>query len=164
MESAEKILAAPDIYLILTGVVMGTAARLFNLKVDFRQVPSFPSAYLNTIFLGFVASCLGAIAIPAILSKDFAAITFLTVAIQQFREVRKMEQESLRALEHSEYVQRGSVQSRIAKTLNQKYYFAYHPLVTGLHEALRQRDADSNGAAGAGFGPIPLLLYQGKNR
>ncbi|BAL01064.1 hypothetical protein OBV_38650 [Oscillibacter valericigenes Sjm18-20] len=75
-----KMLRTADITMIVTGVVMGTAARIITLKVDFRQVPTYPSAYFNNVVLGLIASALGAIAIPAILAKNYASVTFLTVA------------------------------------------------------------------------------------
>ena len=95
-------LSISDISTIVTGIIMGTMARLITLKVDFRQVPSYPGAYFNNIVLGIIASALGAVAIPAVLSRDFVSITFLTVAVQEFREVRTAERESLEKLEHTE--------------------------------------------------------------
>lgn len=125
-----KSLSITDIYIIVTGIIMGTTARIVTLKADFRQIPSYPSAYFNNIVLGLIASALGAIAIPAILAKDFAAVTFLTVAVQQFREVRTTERESLGKLEHTEYVKRGEAYiDGIAKTFESRYYIS---LVTAL--------------------------------
>jgi len=37
------------------------------------------------------------------MTKNFVAVTFLTFAIQQFRDVRKAERESLKDLENTEY-------------------------------------------------------------
>lgn len=123
-------LSLNDIYLIVTGIVMGTAARLVTLKVDFRQIPSYPSAYFNNIILGLIASALGALAIPAILAKDYTAVTFLTLAVTQFREVRQAESESLGKLEHTEYVQRGEAYiDGIAKTFESRNYIS---LITAL--------------------------------
>ncbi|HEX3027415.1 MAG TPA: YIEGIA domain-containing protein, partial [Clostridia bacterium] len=75
-----KYLNEPDLYIIIAGVIMGTLARFFTLRVDYRQIPTYPSAYFNNIVMGFIASALGAIAIPAVLTGDFVSITFLTVA------------------------------------------------------------------------------------
>lgn len=58
-----KVLSAADITLIVTGIIMGTTARIITSKVDLRQVPTYPSAYFNNIVLGLIASALGAIAI-----------------------------------------------------------------------------------------------------
>ena len=129
METAVS-LSINDIYVIITGVVMGTAARLITLKVDLRQIPSYPSAYFNNIILGLIAAALGAIAIPAILAKDFVSVTFLTVAVQQFREVRNIERESFEKLEHTEYVQRGDAYiDGISKTFESRNYIS---MITAL--------------------------------
>lgn len=139
META-KMLSAADITLIVTGIVMGTAARIITLKVDFRQIPTYPSAYFNNIVLGLIASALGAIAIPAILDKNYASVTFLTVAVQQFREVRKAERDSLEKLEHSEYIQRGAAYiDGISKTFESRSYIS---LVTALLTVLAMKLAD----------------------
>ena len=136
META-KVLSAADITLIVTGIVMGTTARIITLKVDFRQVPTYPSAYFNNIVLGLIASALGAIAIPAILDKNYASVTFLTVAVQQFREVRKAERDSLEKLEHSEYIQRGAAYiDGISKTFESRSYIS---LVTALLTVLAMK-------------------------
>jgi len=123
-----------DIYIITTGVIIGTIARLITLKVDFRQIPSYPTAYFNNIFLGFVASTLGAVAIPALLAQDFVAVTFLTVAVQQFRDVRISERDSLGKLEHTEYTQRGEAYiDGISKTFESRNYIS---LITSLTAVL----------------------------
>jgi hypothetical protein len=125
-----KALNSEEIYIITTGIVMGTIARLITLKIDFRQIPSYPAAYFNNIFQGFVASTLGAVAIPALLVRDFVSVTFLTVAVQQFREVRITERESLGKLEHTEYTQRGDAYiDGIAKTFESRNYIS---LITAL--------------------------------
>lgn len=125
-----KSLSPADIYLIVTGIVMGTAARLFTMRVDMRQIPTYPSAYFNNIIQGFIAAALGAVAIPAILARDFAAITFLTVAVQQFRDIRAGERESLEQLERTEYVKRGEAYiDGISKTFESRNYIS---LITAL--------------------------------
>ena len=129
-----KSLSVNDIYIIVTGIVMGTVARLTTLKVDFRQIPTYPSAYFNNIVFGFIASALGAIAIPAVLAKDFTAITFLTLAVSQFREIRTAERESLEELEYSEFAERGDAYiDGIAKTFESRNYIS---LVTAVFTVL----------------------------
>lgn len=140
MEAA-KLLSANDIYLIITGIAMGTLSRLITLKVDFRQIPTYPSAYFNNIVLGIIASALGAIAIPAILTQDFTAVTFLTLAVQQFRESRTTEQESLSKLENSSYTQRGNAYiDGISKTFESRSYLC---LVTALSTVLTMKIVNS---------------------
>lgn len=104
---------------------MGTIARLYTLKIDTRQTPSLPNGYFISIFMGFVSSALGAVAIPALLAKDFVAVTFLTLGIQHFRDIRKTEQESLCKLEKFEYTRRGGAYiNGIAKNYESRYYFS----------------------------------------
>jgi uncharacterized membrane protein YeaQ/YmgE (transglycosylase-associated protein family) len=123
-------LSSADIYIIVTGIIMGTIARLICLKIDSRQIPSYPTAYFNNIILGFVASTLGAVAIPALLAKDYVAVTFLTIAAQQFREVRSAEMKSLAELEKTEYTKRGAAYiDGISKTFESRNYIS---LITAL--------------------------------
>ena len=124
------VLSPEYIVLILTGIAAGTVSRVITLVIDYRQNPTYPNGMFITLVTGFVASALGAVAIPAIIEKDFAAITFLALAIQQFREVRRMEKESLSSLEHTEYVKRGDAYiDGIAKTYEARNYIS---LLTAL--------------------------------
>lgn len=111
--------------MIITGLVMGTLARVLTIKADYRQYPSYPNGYLIHLVTAFVAASLGAVAIPALMTKNFVAVTFLTLAIQQFRDVRKSERESLKDLENTEYTYRGDAYiDGIAKTFEARNYFA----------------------------------------
>lgn len=119
-------LTLEDLSVILTAVVIGTLARTWVLKEDYRQYPSYPNGYLIHVITGFVAAALGAVAIPALISKNFVAVTFLTLALQQFRDVRKMEKESLSDLENTEYTYRGDAYiDGIAKTFESRNYIAF---------------------------------------
>ncbi|MVB12490.1 YIEGIA protein [Caprobacter fermentans] len=157
----EKALKEPDIYMIVIGIIMGASARIATLKVDYRQIPTYPCAYFNSIVMGFIASSLGAIAIPAILSGDFVSITFLTVAVQQFRETRKAEGESLSRLEHTEYTKRGDAYiDGISKTFESRNYIA---MVTALLSVLAMKLSDSKAPAvlipcGVITGAVVLIL------
>lgn len=118
-------ISTEQIVLILTAIVVGTLARILTIKEDYRQYPSYPNGYLIHLLTGFVAAALGAVAIPALMTKNFVAVTFLTVAIQQFRDVRKTERESLKDLENTEYAYRGDAYiDGIAKTFEARNYFA----------------------------------------
>lgn len=88
-------------------VGVGTLARLVMLKLDYRQYPSYPHGALIHLSLGFIAAALGSIAIPALIEQEYAAVTFLALAAQQFREIRNMERETLSRLEPAELVPRG---------------------------------------------------------
>lgn len=120
-----KSLQYSDIVLIISGIVMGTIARIITLNVDYRQNPSFPGGVFINLVTGFIAAALGAVAIPAILIKDFTAVTFLALAVQHFREIRKLESESLEKLEHTEYAKRGEAYiDGIAKTYEARNYIS----------------------------------------
>ncbi|GBG12051.1 hypothetical protein B1748_06190 [Paenibacillus sp. MY03] len=93
---------------VLLGIAFGIIARLLMLKTDYRQYPTYPHGRIIHISLGVIAAALGAVAVPALFNKDYTAITFLTLAAQQFRDVRKMERETLTKIDSMELVSRGS--------------------------------------------------------
>ena len=124
------ILSTEYIVLIITGIVTGTMARVITLVIDYRQNPSYPNGQFINVVTGFIAAALGSVAIPAIVEKDFTAITFLAVAIQHFRDIRKLEGDSLGKLEHTEYAKRGEAYiDGIAKTYEARNYIS---LLTAL--------------------------------
>lgn len=93
---------------ITLGIVLGTASRYFMLRSDYRQYPSYPHGILIHLSLGFIAAVLGAAAVPALIAKEFTAVTFLALAGQQFRDVRNTERQMLGSLEKTELVPRGA--------------------------------------------------------
>lgn len=95
-------------YPILLGVGAGVLTRLIMLRTDSRQYPTRLHGKIVHIAMGFIAAVLGAVAIPSIMKKDFSAITFLTLAASQFRDVRNMERNTLQQLDGYELVPRGS--------------------------------------------------------
>lgn len=95
-------------YPILFGLVIGTLARIYMLRTDYRQYPTYLHGKIIHIALGFIAAGLGTVAIPSIMEEDFMAITFLTLAASQFREVRNMERNTLSELDKYELVPRGT--------------------------------------------------------
>lgn len=97
----------PYLVAVFLGVWFGVLARLVILKSDYRQYPTYPHGYVIHLSLGLIAAALGAVAVPALLKKDFTAVTFLTLAAQQFRDVRNMERETLSKLDDMELVPRG---------------------------------------------------------
>ena len=62
--------------LIIPALIMGTFARVHMIKSDYRQYPTYPRGYLSHFTLGFIAAGLGSVALPALIEKEFAAITF----------------------------------------------------------------------------------------
>ncbi|KGX87977.1 YIEGIA family protein [Pontibacillus litoralis] len=93
---------------ILFGVAVGVIARVVMLRTDYRQYPTYLHGKVIHLSLGFIAAFLGAIVSPAIMEKEFTAVTFLTIAASQFREVRNMERNTLTELDGYELVPRGN--------------------------------------------------------
>lgn len=93
---------------VLLGIVFGIISRLLMLRTDYRQYPTYPHGRIIHISLGVIAAALGAVAVPALFNKDYTAITFLSLAAQQFRDVRKMERDTLTKIDSMELVGRGS--------------------------------------------------------
>lgn len=119
---------------VSVGVVAGTVARLFMLRMDYRQFPSYPQGYAIHLSLGFIAAALGAIAPPAIILGELAAASFLALAATQFREVRSAERETLRNMEETELVPRGPAYIEgIARVFEARNYLA---MLTGLAASL----------------------------
>jgi uncharacterized protein len=92
---------------IVFGIAIGTLSRLFMLRTDYRQYPTYLHGKIIHVALGFIAAGLGTVAGPAIMEEEFTAITFLTLAASQFREVRNMERNTLTELDSYELVSRG---------------------------------------------------------
>lgn len=93
---------------VLFGVVVGVLTRLHMLRTDYRQYPTYLHGKIIHVALGFIAAGLGTVAVPSIMEEDFTAITFLTVAASQFRDVRNMERNTLTVLDEYELVPRGN--------------------------------------------------------
>lgn len=92
---------------IISGIIAGFLNRYLTLRIDYRYYPTYPHGYMTHLSLGFIAAALGAVAIPAIAEPDYAAVTFLVLAAQQFREIRNMERDTLSELDKTKIIQRG---------------------------------------------------------
>lgn len=138
---------------VLLGTIAGTLARLSLLRVDYRQYPSTPQGFWVHFVLGMLASSLGAVAVPAILSQDWVAVTFLAMAAQHFREIRNMERTSMETMERGEYVRRGGAYIEdIAKKFESRNYIA---LLTALFSCVGAITAGA--AAGAAVGAACIV-------
>lgn len=98
----ERYLAAT-----VLGIAFGAAARYVMLRSDYRQYPAYPHGFVTHLSLGLIASVLGALAIPALLEKEFTAVTFLSLAATQFRDIREVERKTLAGLDLTNLVPRG---------------------------------------------------------
>lgn len=130
----EEIISNQHLIFIGTAIVMGSLARVLTIIQDYRQYPSYPNGYLLNLVSGIVAAGLGAVVVPSFLSKNYSAITFLTLGIQHFRDIRKIEKDSLKAVDSTEYAKRGDAYiDGIAKTYEARNYFALIvSLITGI--------------------------------
>lgn len=151
MERTAELMAA-----IAVSTAAGTLARLYFLRVDYRQYPSYPQGYTVHLALGFIAAFLGSIAVPALLVRDFAAASFLALAATQFREVRRMERESLMAMEVTELVRRGTAYIEgIARVFEARNYLA---MFTGFLGSLFALSFGRSAAASIAFGAVGAVL------
>ncbi|KMM61384.1 membrane protein [Bacillus glycinifermentans] len=95
-------------YPIILGIIAGIVVRVYMLRTDYRQYPTYLHGKTIHIAQAMIAAAIGAVIIPSILKSDYTAITFLTLAATQFRDVRNMERETLTQLDGYELVSRGS--------------------------------------------------------
>ncbi|HHV27751.1 YIEGIA family protein [Anaerosalibacter bizertensis] len=110
-------------YIIVPSILLGIISRISMLKVDYRQYPSYPQGVFSHFTLGIVSSSLGAVALPALLEREFSAVTFLALAAQQFRDVRNLERQSLENIDKTELVERGTAYIEdIAKAFEARNY------------------------------------------
>ena len=92
---------------VIIGTLIGLLGRIVFLRTDFRQYPTYPTGRIIHISFGFIASFIGAVAVPAVIESDWTAVTFLGLAATQFREIRSMERETLEKVDNKELVKRG---------------------------------------------------------
>ncbi|MEK5070154.1 YIEGIA family protein [Sporosarcina sp. FSL K6-1508] len=119
---------------VIAGIIFGFLARTVLLRTDFRQYPTYPQGRIIHLSFGFIAAFIGAVAIPAVLESDWTAVTFLGLAATQFREVRKMERESLEKIDTSELVKRGTpfIEGMAQAFESRNYLVMFTGLVTTL--------------------------------
>ena len=125
-----------DSYLqpVVIGIIFGFVARTLLLRTDFRQYPTYPTGRTIHLSFGFIAAFIGAVAIPSVLESDWTAVTFLGLAATQFREVRKMERESLQNIDKSELVKRGTpfIEGMAQAFEGRNYLVMFTALITTL--------------------------------
>lgn len=124
----------PYLLPVLMGIFFGFMSRLTLLRTDFRQYPTYPQGRMIHLSFGFIAAFIGAVAIPAVLESDWTAVTFLGLAATQFREVRKMERETLEKIDEDELVRRGTpfIEGMAQAFESRNYLVMFTGLVTTL--------------------------------
>ena len=91
----------------ITAMIIGTLCRFFVLRVEDKQYPSRPQDYIEQIIIAALAASLGAVALPALIDKEFSALTFLAVGIQQFQGLSQQEKITLENIDSDEIVSKG---------------------------------------------------------
>ena len=61
---------------VIFGVAIGTLARVYMLKTDYRQYPTYLHGKIIHVALGFIAAGLGTVAVPSLFEQDFTALLF----------------------------------------------------------------------------------------
>lgn len=109
--------------IFFAGLIIGILSRLIMLNLDKKQYPTQPNVLLTQIVLAFVSSALGALLVPALIERSYTSITFLSLAAEQFRQVRENRRDTLQNLEDAQLVQRGeSFIEEIARTYEIRNY------------------------------------------
>ena len=104
---------------------IGILSRAFVLRVKDKQYPSRPQDYLEQIIISGLSSSLGAVVFPALLDKEFAALTFFAVAIQQFQGLSKEERITLENIDNDQIVPKGSAYiEEISSTYEARSYIS----------------------------------------
>lgn len=106
-------------------IILGILCRGLVLRVTDRQYPTRPQDFLEQIITSGLAASLGAIALPALLDKEFSALTFFAVAIQQFQGLGEQERISLKNIDEDEIVPKGSAYvEEISSTYESRCYIS----------------------------------------
>ncbi|MBS4202006.1 YIEGIA family protein [Bacillus sp. FJAT-49732] len=119
---------------VVIGVAFGTVSRFVLLRTDFRQYPTYPQGRMIHLSFGFIAAFLGAVAVPSVLDSNWTAVTFLGLAATQFREVRRMERDTLEQVDLSELVKRGTpfIEGMAQAFESRNYLVMFTALVTTM--------------------------------
>lgn len=118
----------------IVALVVGILCRGLVLRVTDKQYPSRPQDYLEQIIISGLSASLGAIALPALIDKEFATLTFFAVAIQQFQGLAEQERITLKNIDNEELVPKGDAYvEEIASTYESRSYISlFSALVSSI--------------------------------
>ncbi|MGL5347325.1 MAG: YIEGIA domain-containing protein [Peptostreptococcaceae bacterium] len=109
----------------IVAMLVGIICRGLVLRVTDKQYPSRPQDYLEQIIISGLSASLGAIALPALMDKEFSALTFFAVAIQQFQGLAKQERITIENIDKGELVPKGSAYvEEISSTYEARSYIS----------------------------------------
>lgn len=107
----------------IVSLIIGVLCRGFVLRVADKQYPTRPQDYIQQIIISGLASSLGAIAFPALIDKEFSALTFFAVAIQQFQGLSQEEKITIENIDKEEVVPKGTAYiEEISSTYESRSY------------------------------------------
>ncbi len=93
---------------MIVGFIAGFVSRIISIKSGRSHYPGYPSGYISQVALAIIAAIIGSSIIVSLVSKQFTAATFLTLAATQFRDVRATERTTLEKEEGLILVSRGA--------------------------------------------------------
>ena len=109
----------------IVALIIGILCRGLVLRITDKQYPTRPQDYLEQIIISGLSASLGAIALPALIDKEFAALTFFAVAIQQFQGLSQQERITIENIDNMEVVPKGtSYVEEIASTYESRSYIS----------------------------------------
>ncbi|MEG1311288.1 MAG: YIEGIA domain-containing protein [Romboutsia sp.] len=109
----------------ISALFIGILCRTLVLRVTDKQYPSRPQDYIEQIIISGLSASLGAIALPALIDKEFSALTFFAVAIQQFQGLAQQEKITLENIDNEEVVPKGCAYvEEIASTYESRSYIS----------------------------------------
>jgi len=120
-------LIADDLFrrAFIVALFLGILCRGLVLRVTDKQYPSRPQDYLEQIIISGLAASLGAIAFPALIDKEFSALTFFAVAIQQFQGISQEEKITIENIDNGEVVPKGAAYiEEISSTYESRSYIS----------------------------------------
>ena len=123
----KESLIADDLFRrsFIVALFIGVLCRGLVLRVTDKQYPSRPQDYLEQIIISGLSASLGAIAFPALIDKEFSALTFFPVAIQQFQGLSKEEKITIENIDNQEVVPKGAAYiEEIASTYESRSYIS----------------------------------------
>ncbi len=149
------------------GIITGLISRLIMLNTEQKQYPTQPNVLLTQMVLAFVASSLGSLLVPALIDRSYTSITFLSLAAEQFRQVRSSRREALHNLEEVQLVKRGDdFIEEIARTYEVRNYMCIMVscLTVGMFRVLTSEFNINEGVAQiiGGASGLALAFYMRK--
>lgn len=144
----------------IVAMIIGTLCRFFVLRVKDSQYPTMPQDYIEQIIIATLAASLGAVAFPALIDKEFSALTFLAIGIQQFQGLAQQEKITLENTDADELVGKGEAYiDLIATTYEVRSYISlFSALISSILYIFIARRYDAGGLICTVFAAIGGII------